>query len=64
MKHDSPGIREIVLVMGMTGWGKSWWSKLYSRMFERKLVYDPTLSFPVQAYLPIEESTEEPNDID
>lgn len=59
MKHDSPGVREIVLVMGMTGWGKSWWSKLYSRMFDRKLVYDPTLSFPVQAYLPIEESTEE-----
>lgn len=54
MSHnDSPGTREIVLVMGMTGWGKSWWSKLYSRMFTRKLVYDPTVSYPVQEYLPI-----------
>lgn len=46
-KHDSPGVREIVLVMGMTGWGKSWWSKLYSRIFTKKIVYDPTATFPV-----------------
>lgn len=54
-KNDSPGVREIVLVMGMTGWGKSWWTKLYSRTYNRKLVYDPTLSYPVQEYLPIED---------
>lgn len=52
MKYDSPGQREIVLVMGMTGWGKSWWSKLYSKPHQRKVVYDPTMSFPVQEYLP------------
>lgn len=46
--HDSPGIREIVLVMGMTGWGKSWWTKLYHRLFNRVLVYDPAASFPCQ----------------
>ena len=55
VKHDSPGIREIVLVMGMTGWGKSWWSKLYSQKHDRKLVYDPSVSFPVDEYLPIED---------
>ncbi len=50
---DSPGIRDVVLVMGLTGWGKSWWSKLYSRKYNRKLVYDPTESFPVKQYLPV-----------
>jgi len=53
MKHDSPGEREIVLVMGMTGWGKSWWSKLYSKPHTKKLVYDPTMTFPVDEYLPV-----------
>jgi len=53
--HDSPGIREVVLVMGKTGWGKSWWSKLYSQKFDRKLVYDPSMSFPVDEYLPVDE---------
>ena len=43
---DSPGEREIVLVMGMTGWGKSWWSKLYHKKWNRSLVYDPAMSFP------------------
>lgn len=47
LHNDSPGIREIVLVMGMTGWGKSWWTKLYSQTYNRKLVYDPSISFPV-----------------
>lgn len=64
-KHDSPGEREIVLVMGMTGWGKSWWSKLYSGPHTRKLVYDPTMTFPVQEYLPIAdiiERVEEPEE--
>lgn len=37
--------REIVLVMGMTGWGKSWWSKLYHQGFSRSFVYDPAMSF-------------------
>jgi len=53
MKHDSPGIRDIILVMGMTGWGKSWWTKLYSKPQKRILVYDPTMTFPVHDYLPI-----------
>lgn len=43
---DSKGEREIVLVMGMTGWGKSWWSKLYHKKWKRSLVYDPAMSFP------------------
>lgn len=43
---DSKGEREIVLVMGMTGWGKSWWSKLYHQRWLRSLVYDPAMSFP------------------
>jgi len=38
--------REITLVMGMTGWGKSWWSKLYSLKWKNLLVYDPAMSFP------------------
>lgn len=49
-RHDSPGIREIVLIMGMTGWGKSWFAKLYSRLFDRRLIYDPTMTFPVERY--------------
>jgi hypothetical protein len=59
MKHDSPGTREIVLVMGMTGWGKTWWSKLYSKPHRRKVVYDPTASFPVAAYRPVEDIIED-----
>lgn len=50
-KHDSPGTREIILVMGMTGWGKSWWTKCYSKHHKRKCVYDPTQTFPVKEYL-------------
>lgn len=46
--------REIVLVMGLTGWGKSWWSKIYHRGFSRALVYDPAMSFDT-LYLPMEE---------
>jgi len=38
--------REITLVMGMTGWGKSWWSKLYSLKWGNVLIYDPSMSFP------------------
>lgn len=45
-QHDSPGIREVTLVMGLTGWGKSWWTKLYKRSFSRSLTYDPSASFP------------------
>lgn len=43
--------REIVLVMGMTGFGKSWWSKLYHRLYSRSIVYDPVGSFPVKEWL-------------
>lgn len=57
-KHDSPGVRDIILVMGMTGWGKSWWTKLYTKPLKRKLVYDPTLTFPVSEYLPIQDIIE------
>lgn len=59
VKHDSPGIREVVLVMGMTGWGKSWWTKCYSKQFPRRLVYDPSATFPVQEYKSIDEITED-----
>lgn len=59
MANDSPGVREIVLVMGMTGWGKSWWTKLYSRLFPRKLIYDPSATFPVDQYRPIEDIVED-----
>lgn len=59
MGNDSPGVREIVLVMGMTGWGKSWWTKLYSRLFPRKLIYDPSATFPVDEYRPIEDIVED-----
>lgn len=38
--------REITIVMGMTGWGKSWWSKLYSLKWKNRLIYDPSMSFP------------------
>jgi hypothetical protein len=63
-KHDSPGVREIVLVMGMTGWGKSWWTKLYHQTFSRSLVYDPSMSFPCQKFQPIEDTTAELLDSD
>lgn len=59
MSNDSPGVREIVLVMGMTGWGKSWWTKLYSRSFARKLVYDPSGTFPCDAYRPVDDIVED-----
>lgn len=55
MKHDSPGVREVVVVLGKTGWGKSWWTKCYSKQFPRRLVYDPSGTFPVKAYLPIDD---------
>ncbi len=53
-QHDSPGVREIVLVMGMTGWGKSWWSKLYHKKWKRSLVYDPSMSFDCERYEPVD----------
>ena len=45
--------------MGMTGWGKSWWTKLYSRLYPRKLVYDPSATFPCDVYRPIEDIVED-----
>ncbi len=45
--------REIVLVMGLTGWGKSWWSKLYHQGFSRSFVYDPAMSFQAN-YAPMD----------
>lgn len=47
--------REIVLVMGMTGYGKSWWTKLYHRLWSRTVVYDPAASFQVKEWLTPEE---------
>ena len=38
--------REVIIVGGMTGWGKSLWSKIYSYHVNRLLVYDPAMSFP------------------
>lgn len=55
---SSPGTREIVLVMGMTGFGKSWWTKLYHQGFSRKVVYDPAASFDVKEWLEPEEIAE------
>ena len=36
--------------MGMTGYGKSWWSKIYHRLWKRSIVYDPAGSFPVKQW--------------
>lgn len=47
--------REIVLVMGMTGFGKSWWTKLYHEKFSRCVVYDPAASFDVEEWVDPEE---------
>ena len=55
---DSKGEREIVLVMGMTGWGKSWWSKLYHQKWKRSLVYDPAMSFPHVKWGSMDEHTD------
>lgn len=62
--HGSPGTREIVLVMGITGWGKSLWTKLYSKPHHRKVVYDPTATFPVDEYRPIADIVEDLIDLE
>jgi DNA helicase HerA-like ATPase len=36
--------RDIVLVIGKTGFGKSWWSKLFAQKYARKFIYDPAMS--------------------
>ena len=56
---SSQGTREIVLVMGMTGWGKSLWSKLYHRKWKRSLVYDPFMSFPHVMWAPMQQHVDE-----
>lgn len=50
--------RDIVLVMGMTGYGKSWWTKLFHRGYRRTVVYDPAASFEVKEWLDPEEILE------
>lgn len=50
--------REIVLIFGRTGWGKSLWAKLYAKYRQRILIYDPAVSYDVK-FLPIEEIVEE-----
>ena len=42
--------RDITLVMGLTGYGKSLWSKLWHRNLKRVLVYDPTATFNTKFY--------------
>jgi hypothetical protein len=40
--------REVVLVCGVTGSGKTVWTKQFTQRLNRLLVYDIALSFPVQ----------------
>lgn len=36
--------REVCLVLGKTGFGKSLWSKIYLQGYQRKLVFDPMMT--------------------
>lgn len=38
--------RDVIIVGGMTGWGKSLWTKTYTAHANRLLVFDPFKSFP------------------
>jgi len=40
--------REVTIILGKTGYGKSWWSKLYIQKFSRRFVYDPAMSAEYQ----------------
>lgn len=42
--------RDIIMVGGMTGWGKSLWAKTYSAHADRLLVFDPFASYPNVAF--------------
>jgi hypothetical protein len=37
--------RDVIVVLGKTGYGKSWWAKLMAEGYTRKLVFDPMMSF-------------------
>ena len=42
--------RDIIIVGGMTGWGKSLWAKTFSAHAQRFLLFDPTLTYPNVQY--------------
>jgi hypothetical protein len=42
--------RDIIIVGGMTGWGKSLWAKTYTAFADRLLVFDPFKSYPHVAF--------------
>lgn len=42
--------RDIIIVGGMTGWGKSLWAKTYTAFADRLLVFDPFKSYPNVAF--------------
>ena len=46
--------REVAIVVGKTGFGKSLWGQLYARLWPRRLIYDPTSTYRAE-YLPPEE---------
>jgi hypothetical protein len=43
--------REVVIVLGKTGQGKSVWTKHYSKQFNRLFVYDLAREYPVTYYM-------------
>lgn len=53
--------REVIIVGGMTGWGKSLWVKTYSAHAKRLLVYDPLHdpTFPHFGYPQVKYDSEE-----
>jgi hypothetical protein len=42
--------RDIIIVGGMTGWGKTLWTQTYTAFADRLLVFDPFKSFPNVAF--------------
>lgn len=40
--------REVVIVLGKTGYGKSTWLTQYCQVFSRRFVFDPFMKFPAQ----------------
>lgn len=42
--------RDVVLVLGKTGYGKSVWTKAYTKPCQRLIVYDLCREYPVQYY--------------
>ena len=38
-------IRDVILVLGKTGYGKTWWTRLFTHSAKRLFVYDPLLKY-------------------